>query len=209
MKSKSQGNRHFTWILIGSLVLWTPTTLWALDEAPAAAPAPAPEPAPEPEPEPDPERAVSPPPPADLAPPLPKPTQAHAPDVEPPPEMPGPALLITGWSMFGAGAIYSAVFGLLWANSDTCLGLTVNCRTQERSPTLLAYTAVFGVVAFTGLALALIGHQRRAEARELIELWESEHGKRPDLGQRLRLNGQWSPLALSDGGLGLGWSSRF
>jgi len=94
------------------------------------------------------------------------------------------------------------------ANSDACFNLAT-CRNRERSSPLLMYTGVFGAVAFTGLALALIGHQRRAGARENIELWESQHGKRPDLGQRLRQNGQWSPLTLSDGGGGLSWSTRF
>lgn len=185
----SPGNRCVARLLIGCLGLWTPASLWALEVAPAAA---------------QPEPSLQ----DELAPPLPQPTRSLAPDVEPPPEMPGPALLITGWSMFGTGTIYAAVFGLLWANSDTCFNVG-SCRTTERSPTLLVYTGIFGTIAFTGLALALIGHQRRAEARENIELWESQHGKRPDLGQRLRQNGQWSALTLSDGGMGLGWSTRF
>lgn len=82
-------------------------------------------------------------------------------DDDPRPRNAGTGSIIAGWIMFGVGGV-TALACLEAANV-----------TDDESFTLLA--GVSGVVAVSGLVLALSGHSKKAESHRAIREWEARH----------------------------------
>ena len=107
-----------------------------------------------------------------------------------PPPMPpreGVGAIVTGWIMFGGGALFGTTMGIAWLSSSTFEGESDESRRYR----ILSLTG--GAVAGIGLALAIHGHIRLRRSRHRRRVWQSQYGFL-DLGDTTLV-----PVAYKDG----------
>lgn len=79
----------------------------------------------------------------------------------------GLGLVITGWSVFGAGALVSAGTGAasgLWSSTG-----------PDASNTMLAVSLTAGAIGLGGLTMAIIGHFKRSDSLGEQQRWDEKY----------------------------------